>query len=92
MSINEKNREGKKQRLCVATFVVCLITSIGLVVGGFMVPPLGVIDGSVLKAVGELLVFPTIAYGYRAIEMGLDVKMTKGDAMIEINCDTDEND
>lgn len=75
----------KKQRLCVSTFIVCLLTSIGLVVGGFLVPPLGVIDGSVLKAVGELLVFPTIAYGFRAVEMGIDVKISKGDTTIEVD-------
>lgn len=75
----------KKQRLCVTTFIACLITSIGLVVGGFLVPPLGVIDGSVLKAVGELLIFPTIAYGFRAVEMGIDVKISKGDTTIEVD-------
>lgn len=82
---NEKNV--KKQKLCIGTFLACLTTSIGLIIGGFFTPPLGVVDGSVLKAVGELLIFPAIAYGFRAIEMGLDVKMTKGDATIEINCD-----
>lgn len=75
----------KKQRLCVATFILCLTTSIALVVGGFLVPPLGVIDGSVLKAVGELLVFPTIAYGFRAVEMGIDVRISKGDTTIEVD-------
>jgi len=42
-------------------FWACLVTSIGLIVGGFFVPPLGVIDGSVITAVGELLGFATIA-------------------------------
>jgi len=42
-------------------FWACLATSIALIVGGFFVPPLGVIDGSVITAVGELLGFATIA-------------------------------
>lgn len=32
-----------------------MITAIALVVAGFIVPPTGVIDGSVLTAIGELM-------------------------------------
>ena len=66
------------------TFVICFFVSVGLVVGGFFVPPMGVIDGSCLTAVGELLLFPTILYAYRAIELGLTVKFNHGDTSIEI--------
>jgi hypothetical protein len=45
---------------------------------------MGVIDGSCLTAVGELLLFPTILYAYRAIELGLTVKFNHGDTSIEI--------
>jgi hypothetical protein len=48
---------------------------------------MGVIDGSVLTAVGELLLFPTLVYGFRALELGLDIKFTKGDASVEIQKD-----
>lgn len=41
-------------------FYICLLTSVLLIVTGFLVPPMGVIDGSVLQAVGELLGFGTI--------------------------------
>lgn len=71
-------------RLCVVTFVVCFIISVGLIIGGFFVPPLGVIDGSVLTAVGELLAFPTLAFGMRAVELGYDLKLQKGGASVEI--------
>ena len=57
--------------------------------GGFFVPPMGVIDGSCLTAVGELLLFPTLLYAFRAIELGLTVKFHKGDATIEISKDDD---
>jgi hypothetical protein len=48
---------------------------------------MGIIDGSVLTAVGELLLFPTLLYGFRAIELGLRVKFQKGETSIEISKD-----
>jgi len=77
------------------TFVICFFVSVGLIVGGFFVPPMGVIDGSVLTAVGELLLFPTLLYGFRAVEMGLKVKFQKGETSITVHKeggeDGDEN-
>ena len=67
------------------TFAVCFFVSVGLIIGGFFVPPMGVIDGSVLTAIGELLLFPTLLYAYRAIELGLSVKFQKGDTSIELS-------
>ena len=67
------------------TFAICFFVSVGLLVGGRFVPPLGVTVGSCLTAVGELLLFPTILYAYRAIELGLTVKFHKGDTSIEIS-------
>jgi hypothetical protein len=46
---------------------------------------MGVIDGSVLTAIGELLLFPTLLYAFRAIELGLRVKFQKGETSIEIS-------
>ena len=66
------------------TFAICFFVSVGLVVGGFFVPPMGVIDGSVLTAVGELLLFPTLLYGFRALELGCKVKFQKGETSIEV--------
>ena len=43
------------------TFYVSLILSILLLVGGFLSPPLGIIDSSVLSAVGLLFAFATLA-------------------------------
>lgn len=67
------------------TFAICFFVSVGLIVGGFFVPPMGVIDGSCLTAVGELLLFPTLLYGFRAVELGLRVKFQKGETSIEIS-------
>ena len=60
-------------------FWICLIVSISLIVAGFCVPPMGIIDGSVLTAVGILFGFATLAQ----IPVIIDVKMTKGDMTIE---------
>ena len=80
------------------TFIVCFFVSVGLIIGGFFVPPMGIIDGSVLTAVGELLLFPTLLYAFRALELGMKVKFQKGDTSIEVhnggkevNDDADQN-
>ena len=77
----------EKCRACRIAFVVCLVVSIALIVGGFFVPPKGVIDGSVLKAVGELFAFSALAVGAHAIRLGYDLKVTKGDTTIHIEND-----
>lgn len=43
-------------------FFGCLTVSITMLIAGFCVPPTGVIDGSVLTAVGEIFGFCTLAY------------------------------
>ena len=72
-------------------FWLCLVVSIGMEVAGFIVPPTGVIDSSVLKGVGLLLAFPTLWCVYLAINKGIDAKMTIGKASIEINNPDDDN-
>ena len=66
------------------TFHVLLSVSILLIVGGFFVPPIGVIDGSVLSAVGLLLMFATIDKLPAAIKAGKNIKLQKGDSSVEI--------
>jgi sugar phosphate permease len=84
-----KDEIGKKCCYCKLVAGVCFIISICLLVGGFLMPPQGVIDGSVLAAVGELLICPVIVYGFRAIELGMEVKITKGNTSVEIHKDDD---
>ena len=64
-------------------FWICLIVSIGLMVAGFCVPPTGIIDGSVLTAVGILFGFASLAQIPIIIEVAGYVKMSKGDMTIE---------
>lgn len=69
-------------------FHVLLTVSILLIVGGFFVPPIGVIDGSVLSAVGLLLMFATIDKIPEAIKAGKSVKISKGDFSAEVGTET----
>lgn len=77
--------DARSELMLRVTFALCFFVSVGLIVGGFVAPPMGVIDNSVLTAVGELLLFPTLLYGFRAIELGLRVKFERGDTKIEIS-------
>lgn len=86
---SEKADEQRTYLMSRITFAICFFVSVGLIIGGFFVPPMGVIDGSILTAIGELLLFPTLLYGFRAVELGLTIKFQKGDATIEISKDDD---
>lgn len=64
------------------------LTALGLFIASFLVPPMGVIDGSVLKAGGIIFAFAALAEAREAIVEGLGVKVTHGDTQIVIK-DTD---
>ena len=68
-------------------FWLTLVTSMGLIIAGFCVPPTGIIDGSVLKSVGLLLGFATLAQIPIIIEVAGYFRMTKGDLVIETSRD-----
>ena len=68
-------------------FHLNLMVSIALIVGGFLVPPMGVIDGSVLKAVGLLLMFAVVEKIPEVIKAGRSVKIQKGDFSAEIEAE-----
>lgn len=83
----DKQEIFKRCVACRIIFVICLLISAGLMIGGFCVPPQGVIDGSVLKACGILFLFASLAVAARAIELGYDLKVAKGDTSVELNND-----
>lgn len=66
-------------------FWTCLIISIGLIIGSFFVPPLGVIDGSVLASVGALFAFATLATVIDAIRRGSDVTVQHNSTSLTVN-------
>ena len=51
------------------------MTSIGLIVASWFVPPMAVIDGSVLAAVGELAGFAAVGTVIKAMDMGVDARV-----------------
>lgn len=68
-------------------FYVSFILSVLLIIGGFFCPPIGQIDGSVLTAVGLLILFATVAKIPEAIKEGRNIKISKGDLTIESSSD-----
>jgi len=78
----------------VRVLYLTLSVSIALVVGGFLVPPVGVIDGSVITAVGELLAFAVLAQVpvvIRAARGGRSITFSKGDFKVGVTSDPLEN-
>lgn len=63
-------------------FWICLIASLVLIGVGFYVPKRGEIEGSVLKAVGELLGFATLYVAYIALKKGIDFRLQHGKTSI----------
>ena len=72
------------------SFYITQTISILLIIGGFCVPPVGVISGSVLTGIGELFLFPTLYSAVHIIMSGQDLKIKKGDLEISSNKDKDE--
>jgi small neutral amino acid transporter SnatA (MarC family) len=68
-------------------FIFCLIVAILLFVGGFFCPPMGVIDGSVLKAGGILLGFAALGVAGQNLANGKDVTFNHGETEIKIGDD-----
>ena len=73
-------------------FYTTLVISLLLILGGFLLPPMGIIDSSVLTAVGELLMFGVLAQVPTLIDAaknGKSVKISKGDFSAEVSSSED---
>ena len=68
-----------------------IIIAVGLAVAGFLVPPQGVIDGSVLKVIAELMggsaVLEVVIKLPQYIEAGVKAQIAHGDTTITIGKD-----
>lgn len=74
----------------VATAILTAF-SVGLLVGGFFSPPMGVIDGSVLMAAGILFAFSALWVAAYAINVkGGSAKVRHGQTEIELETDDDD--
>lgn len=88
---NQKNVVPKgKGETDKVIFFICLFFSILLAVGGFLTPPTGVIDGSVLTAMGILFGFAALAVGAQALYNGRSLRVEKDDITITVG-ENEEN-
>ena len=76
-------------KLVVLFLTIIAVLLIGL---SFFVPPLGVIDGSVLAATGELFAFSGLWVGIIALEKGYDATFHKGDCEVTLTNDEKNDD
>ena len=70
-------------------FYVCLAVSILLFICGFVTPPPGVIDGSVLTAGGILFGFAALGIFGQNLANGKEISWRKGDTEITVG-DSDD--
>lgn len=66
-------------------FHINFLVSLILIIGGFLCPPMGVIDGSILSAVGLLLLHTVVEKIPEAIREGQHIKITGGNGSVEFN-------
>ena len=73
-----------------------MLVSIVLMIASFLVPPTGVIDGSVLMGIGEIgamaAVLSFLGNLPEYLRAGAKAKISKGDLNLEFNADTKEED
>lgn len=90
--MNDKLNRFFGDRFHKNVFLVCLITSVGLIIASFFIPPLAVVDGSVLAAVGELFGFAALGEVAAAVERGHTASISHGNTTIEIKKEEEDED
>lgn len=73
-------------------FHLNFIASLILIVAGFFVPPVGIIDGSVLTAVGLLLLFALIGQIPLMAKAGKNIRLRKDDFSAEVDTPPQQSD
>ena len=63
-------------------FTIFSAVAIALLVTSFIVPPMGIIDSSVLLASSEMFAFAALGTVIKAIDKGMDAKIRKGDTTV----------
>ena len=86
--MSNKSQETKLREKCskakIASAVLSFI-AVGLLIASFFVPPTGVVDGSVLAAVGEIFAFAALFAVWEAVDKGIDAKIVHGNTTISID-------
>ena len=71
---------------------ILTITAVLLILTSFLVPPTGVIDGSVLAAVGELTGIGALWQFTKAVNRNLDTKVKIKEIELELNHKDEQTD
>lgn len=71
---------------------ILTITSVALIISSFIVPPLGIVDGSVLAAVGELTGLGALWEFTKALNKNIDAKVKIKEIELELNNNKDDDD
>jgi len=71
-------------------FFICLAVAVGMFIGGFFCPPMGVIDGSILKAGGILLGFAALGIAGQNLANGKGITFSHGETEVTIEEDGNE--
>lgn len=75
-------------------FIFFSLVAVGLIVASFIVPPTGIIEPSVLAAVGEIFAFTALGTVIKAIDKGVDAQVQHNNTTItvgDINKQDDTN-
>lgn len=85
---NTKNSPTKEAVMnCVlhnGWFILFSLVAIGLIIASFIVPPMGVIEPSVLAAVGEIFAFAALGTVIKAIDKGVDAQVQHNNTTITV--------
>lgn len=65
-------------------FLFFSIAAIVLIFTSFFIPPMGVIDGSVLAATGEIFAFAALGTIIKAIDKGVDAQVQHNNTTITV--------
>lgn len=65
-------------------FHILAFISVGLIIASFIVPPTGVIDPTVLGALGEIFAFAGLGTVIKAIDEGVDAKVEHNNTSVTI--------
>lgn len=80
-------KEKKRPKVSKVAFWICLIVSIGLMVGGAIVPPPFVVDASIFKCVGWLFGFAALGLMPDVLALGKTAKIQRGNTVFTIGKD-----
>lgn len=75
----------------ILAFFISLGISAGLIITSFIIPPKGEISPSVLQGVGELFLYPALAFGAKALEEGRTARIQRGNTSIIVGDDKDKH-